>query len=559
MKKDLYNPAVVSYSFRSKQNGHQYRDGNFIFNFPIHIWLYALGMPKVLSNLILFEYWLPEEENIEALPVFPLDQISNPFLINYPLRDEKGELFFKSAPEGSDERSMATLALEARLYKSGSYNIKGNLIVPGKYALLERELPPVLKLIGFPKVLNKFVLGYLNYEHWHYLWRDNIQAKNYQCQFPWKDDEKHQRFTRLMVEADQYPVQEHNTIILKGLLFTLVKKLPEVLITIITDYIGNEITNESNKTNKDFVLDELEHFIKKYLAMEAQATHTVINYYVLKGAHTAIKAIREGKGFQPLPQELLKSFEPKCYTKQKAFPGYPVKHYFEFLHKFFSDLSFSRNHLKYYDMTFFEHIIRHIDHLEPAEIQNVSRVFRMAKSLIESAYILSTKAPSSTTFYFGSEMIGSLCRHIVQDLQRGGEIKDLSNRGQRPVLLNKISEIVQKPLTSIEFNDMKGFLGTFATKDRGIQFLNYHKRSNILNILYKYINDTKSRSVVSVFFSSEENYSKQATDLADRLSNIPFGSPKEFVIVDEIQKLLASNTLKSAPYRKALMQGNSAG
>ncbi len=448
---------------------------------------------------------------------------------------------------------MASLALEARLYKSGIYDFYTNTIVPGTYALLEQQLPPVLNLIGFPKVLNNIVLGYLNYEHWQYLWRKSNENRTYQYHFPWKEDEKHRRLTRVMIEEDKYPVKEHNTIIIKGLLFTFVQKLPEVLITIITDYVG-EIKNESKKTSKDLVLDEIEHFIEKYIAMEAQATNTLINYMVLKCAQKAIQAIREGKGFQPsLPEEFKYLYQPSSHHG-RIFPGAPFKHYFDFLHKFFADLSFSTDARNYYNMTFFEHAIRHINRLEPAEIRNISRVFNMAKSLIESSYILSTKASSSTIFYFGSEVVGSLCRHVVSHLQRGDEIKNLNNRGNRPVLLNKISGVLKNPLSSIEFNDQKGFFVTFANKDKGIQFFNYHKRSKILDILYKYINETKSRSRLSVLFSSEENYSKHAQTLVDRLLDIPFASPHEYVIIDEIGKLLASNTLKSEPYKKALKQ-----
>lgn len=64
-KQLLNHPAVISYSFRSVEE----LKSDFVENYPVHSWLLAC-LPKVLVNMIIFDYWLDSEEQkrIQVLP-----------------------------------------------------------------------------------------------------------------------------------------------------------------------------------------------------------------------------------------------------------------------------------------------------------------------------------------------------------------------------------------------------------------------------------------------------------------------------------------------------------
>lgn len=571
MSKDkqlLNHPAVISYSFRSAAA----TQSSFIPNYPVHAWLMRY-LPKALVNIILFDYWLAETteaKRIQVKPVYPLDRISDQFLNTFPLRDEKDELLFPAALEGSEQGSLATLALEARMYKERgdhyNYSTRSYEYEPGTYELLKNALPPVLRSLRIPTVLDGIILSYLNFEQWKALLypQGNCREKSYNYYFPWKYDDKHLQRTKLLIDREKYSPQEQQIAINK----LIEVHLPPVLVNIVKSYM---IFTEFNNEHKEAYLEEITHFIRKYMEMERKATNTIVNYVVLEGLLEAIAAIKKGAWFDE--KQELKTIK----TLPRLVSTLTAKNAFEYWIFFFAKQSFFTQGPSGYgphtpNLTFFEHIIRHFGCLEQQEIMNLKRVCYMAKALVESMLISTAKAPQHNVFYLSQEVALSLYLHInnhlnlahelMQKHKNGNIVKDLRgkpvglhNRGVRPVLLEKALNVTGDKVRSIEFNQGSGFFIVPAEHKSGTRLLNYHKRSSILNVLYGYINQPKNSGVFATWIgTTKKTYEAEAKELINRLLETPQSSPSIYLIIAEIEKLLKFETIQDSAYQKALQK-----
>ena len=178
----------------------------------------------------------------------------------------------------------------------------------------------------------------------------------------------------------------------------------------------------------------------------------------------------------------------------------------------------------------------------------------MMKSLVDSSRILSGNLPLNVADHLTKDMSRSLYIHVDRRLGLGSQIESLNNvDGNKPTLLNKTLSLLGEEVKDIDFIGYNGFSLIPANMATGIRLCNYDKRSQLLDILYNYVNGAKSFSLMR-WLNGQNDQSSDAKALAIRLLNIPCSSVKEYLLIDEIEKLLSSSTIRDPKYREALKQ-----
>ena len=423
-------------------------------------------------------------------------------------------------------------------------------------------MPSILELF-FPKVLEKMILEYLiddkieindilgrldflSMEEWAKLtWSKDFKfpENKHFLNFLY-EDEKLQRLTWRLVEEKQFSSKGQFAAVRRIILPHILYVMPKVLVDLIDPYLGEDkqISREKRYTT------EIRKFFDTLMSNVEGYLDFVAPNYLLKAAMNALSAIENNSGFAPF-------FTDKNKASIPAWLGInfnSIKNSFDCLDSIIltDSVWFYTSKRTEVKITFFQFMIDNFHHFE-TPIKKISRVFHMVKSLVDSSRILSGNLPLNVAYHLTKDMERSLYAHVDR-LGRGSKIKSLDNKkNNKPTLLTRTLGLLDEKVKDIDFIGDKGFSIIPANPATGIRLCNYHKRSQPLDILYNYVNESKG---FFSWFNGQNDQSSDAKALVIKLLNIPCASVREYVLIDEIEKSLSSNKIRDPKYKKALEQ-----
>ena len=487
------------------------------------------------------------EDNKYLIPkriVLPLEQINNSFFIN---------------PLPNDEIKSISLLLLDSIYPRAS-NAGGHefwqKIFENRNAELRKRMPSILELF-FPKILEKIILEYLihdkfeindypsSMEKWAKLtWSKDFKfpENKHFLNFPY-DDEKLQRLTWRLVEEKQFPSKGQIAAVRRIILRRIFYTIPKVLIDLIDAYLGKDkqISREKRYTT------EIGKFFDTFLNKIVHQSGFAVYYYHWQAAINALSAIENNSGFAPFFTNKNKKSFPDSFKISINFNS--IKNSFDCLDSIILTDSVWCEPSEPQEMkiTFFQVLINTLRISKTLSIKEISRLFYMLKSLVDSSRILSGNLPLNVAYHLTKDMERSLYAHVDR-LGRGS--KD-NKKNNKPTLLTTTLGLLDEKVKDIDFIGDKGFSIIPVNLATGIRLCNYHKRSQPLDILYNYVNESKG---FFSWFNGQNDQSSDAKALVIKLLNIPCASVREYVLIDEIEKSLSSNKIRDPKYKKALEQ-----
>ena len=369
---------------------------------------------------------------------------------------------------------------------------------------------------------------------------------------PWDNNEEHQNLIRLLIEEEQYKPLQRNEV-LREILLHIYPAAPVDILNIISGYDQN---------TRALLVKEIEEFINKIISLYDPSQFSiwagdVFNKYIaiMKEFLAALWYLNVSKQISPNDAylEICTSF----VTGKIFYKNAPVDSPYRLTRISKKDVTFSTTvtvndppitnptilAMQSTTGTLLPIVMSAIERLDFATIKDIPRILSNVRALIASFCPLSMNIPAHFAFPLTQEIEKSLYNH-VERLKQGDELKgwtlkgkkDLNNMGDEPELLIKTLSVLEEKVTRINCNGNGVFFITPKNVETSVRLSNYHKRSDTLKILCDYISENKNS-----FLKLAPKYSKEAKNLMNRLLNTPYGSPKGYVIINEIDQWISTS------------------
>ncbi len=302
-----------------------------------------------------------------------------------------------------------------------------------------------------------------------------------------------------------------------------------------------------NKSSEIYITKIKEFFVElKSKFGDLNGYHTLYAFVVY--AINALSAIEKNSSFEPLVN--------KWYVMEDLYLNFPIQNAYDYLSIIMTEPVMC-NIRKWEDLkvekkfTFFQYLLMEKGTLGSNFVKQFPQIFYMVRALADSSYILAGKGklPPNVAFHLTREMSKSLYDHVIC-LGWGSKIKSLDNtKDNKPTLLTTTLGLLEEKVNDIQsYRSFNGFSLIPEDRSTGIRLFNYHKRAVPLTILCNHINESKSFNPLK-WFSREKPKA-----LKTRLLNTPYSSVNEYLLIDEIEKLISSGTIRDPKYKKTLEQ-----